>query len=83
MAPSDESYRLKPVAMPARFKKHHSDVLELLCRGLRNAEIGCALGMSERSVKAYVTQLLLMFDVSNRTELVGMVGRVGGDVTDI
>lgn len=48
-------------------------VLTLLCKGLRNSEIGLQLGLSERTVKGYVHDLLLVFDVSNRTELVGEV----------
>jgi len=47
------------------------EVLELLRKGMRNKEIGCLLNLSERTVKGYVGQLLLIFDVSNRTELAG------------
>jgi DNA-binding CsgD family transcriptional regulator len=50
------------------------EVLGLLCKGLRNIEIAGQLGLSERSIKAYVGQLFLIFDASNRTELAGMVG---------
>lgn len=46
-------------------------VLFLLCKGLRNAEIAQQLGLSERTIKSHVSQLLLIFDVTNRTELVG------------
>lgn len=48
-------------------------VLSLLCKGLRNSEIGLQLGLSERTVKGYVRDLLLLFDVSNRTELAGEI----------
>jgi len=48
------------------------DVLELCAKGLHNAEIGRALGISERTVRGYIGQLFLIFDVSNRTELVGV-----------
>jgi len=44
-------------------------VLLLVCRGLRNAEIAQELSVSERTVKAYIGQLFLVFNVSNRTEL--------------
>jgi DNA-binding CsgD family transcriptional regulator len=49
------------------------DVLFLLQKGLRNAEIGRQLGLKERTIKMYVNQLFLIFDASNRTELVGML----------
>jgi DNA-binding NarL/FixJ family response regulator len=55
-----------------RFTKRHQEVLHLVSKGLRNAEIGHQLGLTERSVKGYVSQLLLIFDVTNRTELVGL-----------
>lgn len=42
-------------------------------KGLRNAEIGPQLGLKERSVKGDVRQLLLIFDVTNRTKLIGLV----------
>ncbi|MEQ1949165.1 MAG: helix-turn-helix transcriptional regulator [Bryobacteraceae bacterium] len=48
------------------------DVLHLLCRGLRNREIANHLGISERTVKWYVSQLFVHFDVTNRTEFAGM-----------
>jgi DNA-binding NarL/FixJ family response regulator len=56
----------------SRLSRRQGEVLHLICKGLRNSEIGAVLGISERSTKAYVSQLLLIFDVSNRTELAGM-----------
>ena len=59
------------------------EVLELLRKGMRNKEIGCLPNLSERTVKGYVGQLLLIFDVSNRTELAGLMafGDVPADGT--
>lgn len=48
--------------------------LHLMCKGLRNHEIAAQLGVSTRSVKAYNAQLFVLFDVTNRTELVGIIG---------
>jgi DNA-binding NarL/FixJ family response regulator len=53
--------------------KRRRDVLDLLCRGLTNAEIGQQLGIGSRTVKWYVSQLLVMYEATNRTELVGIV----------
>ncbi|MBV9401093.1 MAG: response regulator transcription factor [Bryobacterales bacterium] len=46
--------------------------MQLTCKGLRNSEIAKAIGLRERTVKAYISQLFLIFDVTNRTELVGL-----------
>jgi len=57
---------------PARpLNSRQLDTLFLVCKGLRNAEIATQLQVSKRTVKGYVAQLLLIFDVTNRTELVG------------
>jgi DNA-binding NarL/FixJ family response regulator len=58
---------------PERLNPRQTDVLRSVCKGFRNAEIGRQLGISERTVKWYVSQLLLRFDVTNRTELAGFV----------
>jgi len=48
-------------------------VLDLITKGLHNGEIAKQLGLSERTIKWYVSQFLMLFDASNRTELVGML----------
>lgn len=60
-----------------RLNERQRDVLFLLCKGLRNAEIAQQLRLSERTIKWYVSQLFLIFDVTNRTELVGMIALQG------
>ena len=57
----------------SRLNVRQQDVLLLLMKGLRNAEIGDQLRLSERTIKSYVSQLFLIFDVSNRTELTGLL----------
>ena len=61
--------------MLPRLTQRQRDVLCLLCKGLRNAEVARRLGIGERTVKGYVTQLLLIFGATNRTELVGMLAQ--------
>ena len=62
----------QPNVIPhAVLNSRQQSVLFLLCKGLRNAEVGRQLGISERTVKGYVSQLFLIYDVTNRTELVG------------
>ena len=65
---------------PRRLTRRQEEVLLFLSKGLHNAEIGRQLGLSERAVKYYVSQLLLIFDVSNRTELAGLIGNDGTSV---
>lgn len=46
------------------------EVLDLLTKGLSNAQIGDALHLSARTIEKYVSSLLRKTDVSNRAELV-------------
>lgn len=55
-----------------RLNNKHLEILFLICKGLRNAEIASQLQLSERTIKGYVTQLFLIFDATNRTELAGI-----------
>jgi DNA-binding CsgD family transcriptional regulator len=48
-------------------------VLELLLRGMTNKEIGARLGISERGVKHHVSQLLMLYAVMSRAELIAIV----------
>ena len=57
----------------SRLTKRPLDVLFLLCKGFHNPEIASHVGLSTRIVKHCVSQLLLIYDVSNRTELVGLL----------
>jgi DNA-binding NarL/FixJ family response regulator len=51
------------------------EVLELLASGLSNRSIAERLGISERTVKAHVSNLFDKHGVRNRTELVSQVQR--------
>ena len=54
------------------------EVLEMVCAGKRNKEIAYQLGLSERTVKWYISQLFLIFGVSNRTELTALKSKALG-----
>jgi len=43
-------------------------ILESISRGLSNKEIGCELGLTEKTVKHYVTNVLQKLQVRNRVE---------------
>lgn len=52
-----------------RVTERERDVLRLLGRGQSNQQIASALGISIHGVKRHVSNLLLKFDCSNRTEV--------------
>lgn len=49
------------------------EVLGLLVLGMTNKDIGARLGISERGVKHHVSQLLALYAVANRAELIATV----------
>jgi DNA-binding NarL/FixJ family response regulator len=51
------------------FTEREKEVLELLVAGRSNKEIGSALGIGERTVKAHVAKLLREVGVQNRIRL--------------
>lgn len=67
----------------SRLNARQYDVLLLLMKGLRNAEIGEQLRLSERTVESYVSQLFLIFDVTNRTGLAGLFASMDGCLTPL
>jgi DNA-binding NarL/FixJ family response regulator len=57
-----------------RLSERQLEVLLLVCKGFHNSEVAQQLRLSERTVKGYVSQLFLILDVTNRTELAGRFG---------
>jgi len=53
----------------AKLSPRQRDVAKLLAQGLTNYSIACELGISENTVKIYVSQILRIFKLSNRTQL--------------
>jgi DNA-binding NarL/FixJ family response regulator len=54
---------------PLVFTEREREVLHLLVSGRSNREIGCALGIEERTVKAHVAKLMRKAGVANRIAL--------------
>ena len=54
-----------------------SEVLRLICDGLRNKEISERLNMTEKTVKTHVSAILATLGVLNRTQAT-LVARRGG-----
>ena len=46
------------------------EVLELIAQGLRNKEVGAALGITEETIKVHVRHIMDKLDVRDRTEAV-------------
>jgi DNA-binding NarL/FixJ family response regulator len=59
---------LEALGMPA-LTPRELETLPLIVAGKCNKEIGCALGISERTVKFHVSSLLGKFHVTSRWEL--------------
>lgn len=55
------------------------EILVVLSRGLTNAEIASVLGIAEGTVKAHVSAILQVVDVSNRTEAALVMREFGLD----
>src|SRR3569833_1501392 len=57
-------------------------ILEGLCRGESNKIIGRALNLPESTVKVHVREIMRRLSVSNRTQVVVVVSRMGGTSAD-
>ncbi|MGJ7530162.1 response regulator [Variovorax sp. GB1P17] len=77
---------LGPASMPilagtagplARLSARQTEVLHLLCDGLRNADIAQRLSTTERTVKAHISAIFSALEVSSRTQAVITARRAG------
>jgi DNA-binding NarL/FixJ family response regulator len=73
---SAESEKEHPKETESLTKRDY-EVLTMLQAGLTNKEIAQQLAVSERTVKSYLTRLFTIFDVTNRTELLGLAVDLG------
>ena len=64
-------------SMLSRLTPRQTEVLRLMCDGLRNAEIAEQLGMTEKTVKAHVSAVLSGLGVPNRTQATLVARRAG------
>ncbi len=51
----------------------NAELVRLVVKGLHNDEIGRATGINERTVRSRLSDLYRHFEVTNRTELVGLL----------
>ena len=66
-----------PAAAPDRLTDREIEVLRLVTDGLRNKEIGAALGISENTVKFHLRNILEKLHAESRTELAARAVREG------
>ena len=65
---SQDSKRTDAIALRTLLTKREREILELLGEGLSNQEISARVGLSENTIKHYMTPLLQKLGVRNRTE---------------
>lgn len=68
------SGRVEPLS---RLSARQTEVLHLLCEGLRNADIAARLSTTERTVKAHISAIFGALDVDSRTQAVIAARRAG------
>ena len=61
----------------ARLTARQTEVLQLLCEGLRNADIAQRLQTTERTIKAHISAIFGALDVDSRTQAVIAARRAG------
>lgn len=75
--PIEIASRLAERSMTPRLTPREAQVLELLCQGMSNRNIGAELNVSERTVGVFVTGILTKLAVKSRTEAIAAALRRG------
>ena len=66
-----------PVAAEVQLTKRETDVLALIARGLRNAEVAAELGLAETTVTGYIKDIYRKLGISSRAEASWHATRLG------
>src|SRR5437588_8886405 len=72
-----EMSKPRPADPLAELSMRERQVLELVATGLSNQEIGNRLGLAEKTVKHYMTNILTKLQVRSRVEAALLAARVG------
>lgn len=75
--PGETSRSPAKAALRASLTKREREIFELVGEGLSNQEIGDRIGLSENTVKHYMTPLLTKLGVRNRTEAALLARKTG------
>lgn len=68
--PGDIATRLAERMMRSSLTAREQHILEMLAKGLTNKQIGCALTISDNTVRNHVNSIMEKLEVSDRTEAV-------------
>ena len=77
-APEQDSEVADLIARLRTLTPQQSRVLAMLAEGLLNKQIAYELGVSEATIKAHVSAILLKLNVDSRTQAVIQLGKIGG-----
>jgi DNA-binding NarL/FixJ family response regulator len=72
-----EMSRPRPSDPLAELSSRERQVLELVAGGLSNQEIGLELGLAEKTIKHYMTNILTKLQVRSRVEAALLAAKVG------
>jgi DNA-binding CsgD family transcriptional regulator len=70
------SMRAEAAALVSQLTPQQLRVLEMLCSGMQNKQIGVQLNVTEATVKAHMRAIMEKFGASNRTQVVLMAQRL-------
>ncbi|HEV7246266.1 MAG TPA: response regulator transcription factor [Shinella sp.] len=76
-APEQDSEVADLIARLRTLTPQQSRVLAMLAEGLLNKQIAYELGVSEATIKAHVSAILLKLNVDSRTQAVIQLGKIG------
>jgi len=76
--PEQDSEVADLIARLRTLTPQQSRVLAMLAEGLLNKQIAYELGVSEATIKAHVSAILLKLNVDSRTQAVIQLGKIGG-----
>lgn len=67
---------------PTKFSSRESQIINMLLLGKKNREIATVLGLTERTIKSYVSQLMVKLKARSRLEIVVFVKRLHPELFD-
>ena len=73
----DSNTATSPPPLRPTLNRRQLDILLMLHAGFQNQEIASRLDVALRTVKSYLRELFTIFDVTNRTELLGAAFDLG------
>jgi DNA-binding NarL/FixJ family response regulator len=75
--PKEIAARLADRMLRSSLTARELEILEMLAKGLTNKQIGCALAISENTVRNHLKCVMSKLDVSDRTEAVAVAIQQG------